>query len=147
MLEDCELFLTLAKRESFAYIDAVHAIVSYQGDNLTGSLDLVSDHALARRKAVLEYCHWKLGLAENGDDERVLQAEAAREAYLLALGHATRSESIAARRFYAAAFRHRRSWAAAKGFIATTLPPTFYRRLSALRSRYTQFRRTSTADG
>ena len=122
--EDLELFYHIANcKQSFAFIDFVHAKVRCYGDNLTGALrDLSSPVFLQRQKSVLKYTKTILGLCSSQEDRSPVLIETGKVAYLIGQCCVEQFDLSGARYYYMEALKHQKCWRNFKGLMLSFLP-------------------------
>jgi glycosyltransferase involved in cell wall biosynthesis len=134
VFEDLDFFVNLAKRSlRFAFIDAIHANVRYQGDNLTRWIGFGSPTQLDRMRSVLEHLESRLALCQDRVDRNVVRRDIAGSAYLVAQCLAEHCLLKEARRFYWKSGRHHMSVAAVRGLASACLPVLAFRVLREVR--------------
>jgi glycosyltransferase involved in cell wall biosynthesis len=134
VLEDLEFFVKLAKHSlRFAFIDAIHAEVRYQGDNLTRWIGVASPTQLDRMRSVLAHFESRLALCQDGVDRKIVRRDIAGSAYLVAHCLAEQCLLKEARRFYWKSGRHHLSVETVRGLVSACLPVGAFRVLREVR--------------
>ena len=130
VLEDCELFLTLAAEGChFVFDSESHVHMRRFGDNLSGIVDVLSERAAPRLRSVLDFKKSKVPLCRSQNERRFVTEDIANAAYLLGQNFAERFDLANARAAYLESLRHRLSYPAVKGLITSMLPTAVIRLL------------------
>ena len=122
VMEDLDLYLYLAEG-SFAFLDEVHGLYRYAGDNLTSGDNPGSPVKLRQLHSVLEYQKTKLTVTTAAGDRAYVKSEIAETLWLIGQGWDLQSNSRRARSAYASAFNYRPSWKATRSYFAVCLHP------------------------
>ena len=133
VLEDIDLFLDLAAHP-FVFLDDVHGLYRYYGDNLTAGFDLASPTTLRKQRIVLAHQQLKLRRCTYAEDVAHLRKEIAETAWLIGQCCMEQADFAGARSAYLESFRSEPAKRAVYGYINARLPNemrTFIRNMRA----------------